>query len=70
MINFHGTKSIFHHPVEMNQGLKTYGELSNNDIDVGSNHPHSGVQPGSGNSGPPKPWPSMVFAVRWQATLM
>lgn len=55
VINFHGTKSVFHHPVEMNRGLKTYGELSNNDVDVGSNHPHSGVQTGSDNSGPPKP---------------
>ncbi|MCO8066091.1 hypothetical protein NI459_00265 [Acinetobacter schindleri] len=55
VINFHGTKSVFHHPVEMNNGLKTYGELKNNDVDVGSNHPHTGVQPGSGDSGPPKP---------------
>lgn len=55
VINFHGAKSVFHHPVEMNNGLKTYGELTNNDVDVGSGHPHTGVQPGSGDSGPPKP---------------
>lgn len=55
VINFIGTKSVFHHPVEMMEGVKTYGELTNNDVDVGSNHPHSGVQPGSGDSGPPKP---------------
>lgn len=55
VINFIGVKSVFHHPVEMTKGVKTYGELTNNDVDVGSNHPHSGVQPGSGDSGPPKP---------------
>jgi len=55
VINFIGAKSVFHHPVEMMEGVKTYGELTNNDVDVGSNHPHSGVQPGSGDSGPPKP---------------
>lgn len=55
VINFIGTKSVFHHPVEMMDGVKTFGELTNNDVDVGSNHPHTGVQPGNGNSGPPKP---------------
>ena len=55
VINFIGAKSVFHHPVEMKKGVKTYGGLTNNDVDVGSNHPHSGVQPGGGDSGPPKP---------------
>ena len=55
VINFIGAKSVFHHPVEMMEGVKTYGELTNNDVDVGSNHPHLGVQSGNGESGPPKP---------------
>ena len=55
VINFIGSKSVFHHPVEMKSGVKTYGELTNNDVDVGSSHPHLGVQPGGGDSGPPKP---------------
>lgn len=54
-IHFIGTKSVFHHPVEMLKGVKTYGELTNNNVDVGSTHPHMGVQPGNGDSGPPKP---------------
>lgn len=34
-------------------GLTVTGPLTNNGKNVGSTHSHSGVQPGSGNSGPP-----------------
>lgn len=40
---------------KFNDGVHTFGDLKNNDVDVGSNHPHSGVQTGGGNSGPPVP---------------
>lgn len=54
-LEFFGTKASFYCPVEMKDGLGVIGALKNNDVDVGSGHNHSGVQPGSGDSGPPKP---------------
>lgn len=40
---------------KFNDGVETFGILENNGVDVGSEHPHSGVQTGGGNSGPPVP---------------
>lgn len=40
---------------KFNDGVETFGILENNGVDVGSAHPHSGVQTGGGNSGPPVP---------------
>ncbi|MFJ0303329.1 hypothetical protein SAMN02799632_03243 [Acinetobacter pittii] len=54
-LEFLGTKAIFNCPVEMKDGLGVLGALKNNDVDVGSGHGHTKVQPGNGESGPPKP---------------
>ncbi|OCY62110.1 hypothetical protein BFR79_00715, partial [Acinetobacter pittii] len=54
-LEFFGTKASFNCPVEMKEGLGVLGALKNNDIDVGSSHGHTKVQPGNGESGPPKP---------------
>ncbi|BFM85373.1 Gp138 family membrane-puncturing spike protein [Acinetobacter baumannii] len=54
-LEFLGTKATFNCPVEMKDGLGVVGALKNNDVDVGSSHGHTKVQPGSGESGPPKP---------------
>lgn len=42
-------------PTLLNGDVETVGTLTNNGVDVGSTHPHSGVQTGGGNSGPPLP---------------
>lgn len=54
-LEFFGTKASFNCPVEMKDGLGVLGALKNNDVDVGSGHGHTKVQPGNGDSGPPKP---------------
>ncbi|MFX9419917.1 Gp138 family membrane-puncturing spike protein [Acinetobacter baumannii] len=54
-LEFLGTKATFNCPVEMKDGLGVLGALKNNDVDVGSSHGHTKVQPGNGESGPPKP---------------
>lgn len=58
-IHFIGSKSVFHHPVEMQQTLNVAGKstmqggASIGGIEFGS-HKHGGVQGGSGDSGGPK----------------
>lgn len=39
----------------VNGNVATVGTLTNNGVDVGSNHTHTGVQTGGGTSGPPTP---------------
>lgn len=39
----------------INGNVETFGTLENNGVNVGSTHPHSGVQTGAGTSGPPTP---------------
>ncbi|MDR8433832.1 hypothetical protein FPK63_22625, partial [Acinetobacter baumannii] len=45
-LEFLGTKATFNCPVEMKDGLGVLGALKNNDVDVGSSHGHTKVQPG------------------------
>ncbi|WOE32188.1 MULTISPECIES: Gp138 family membrane-puncturing spike protein [unclassified Acinetobacter] len=59
VINFIGTKSVFHHPVEMKSTLDV-DDVIKSLVDVLAasislkDHPHGGVQPGNGNTGKPK----------------
>ena len=39
----------------VNGNVETVGTLTNNGVDVGSTHTHTGVQTGGGTSGPPTP---------------
>lgn len=59
VINFHGTKSVFHHPVEMKSTLTVDGIIKSlSDVIAKTislfSHTQKGVQPGSGSSGPPE----------------
>ncbi len=59
VINFHGTKSVFHHPVEMKSTLTVDGVIKSlSDVLAKAisllDHKHGGVQPGNGDSQTPK----------------
>ena len=59
VINFHGTKSVFHHPVEMKSTLTVDGIIKSlSDVLAKAisllGHKHGGVQPGNGDSQTPK----------------
>lgn len=59
VINFHGTKSVFHHPVEMKSTLTVDGIIKSlSDVLAKAisllGHKHGGVQPGSGDSQTPR----------------
>lgn len=59
VINFMGTKSVFHHPVEMKSTLDVDDTIKSlTDVLAASislkTHTQKGVQPGSGSSGPPQ----------------
>lgn len=50
-----GTVAINADALEITADVTITGGLLNNGVDVGSGHVHIGVQPGSGESGPPAP---------------
>lgn len=59
VINFIGTKSVFHHPVEMKSTLTVEGIIKSlSDVFAKTislfSHTQKGVQPGNGSSGPPE----------------